>query len=298
MTLLRVHAGAHAGPHELGPADQLHEVRGPPGSRGRRPLRGGPRSRPAHRRPRPASARPDAGRGQAPGLVAVGDALAVERVDRPRRVADARGRWGRSRGATDRPMGSFPPVGGAAGGLGREAPRRGREVDEGVHELAGVDALPAALDRQEPDADVHPAVAEGEDPAVAGDDRSRRVPDVEVRLDERRRRGAASGSSPAAPCRAGSPGPGEVPERPAEARVGPVGHHHVAGPDLAGRAGVRRAPGARAARAAPRRPSRPRRRGPPWRDRGSARRPRLPLQHRGARPWPPGRPRAGRGRGG
>ena len=51
------------------------------------------------------------GGGQPARLVAIGDALAVERVDHPAGVAGdedvAPGAW-----ATERPMGSLPPVGG------------------------------------------------------------------------------------------------------------------------------------------------------------------------------------------
>jgi hypothetical protein len=48
----------------------------------------------------------------------------------------------------------------------------------------GVDALPAAVGGEEADADVDPAVAHGEDPAVAGDDIALGVADVQVGLDE------------------------------------------------------------------------------------------------------------------
>ena len=86
---------------------------------------------------------------------------------------------------------------------------------------------------QQADADVHPAVAHREDPAVAGQDVAGLVADVEVALDPRlvvagRLEVAADGHAQ----RVGAVAAGA--EGPAEAGVGAVGHHDVAGPHLLG----------------------------------------------------------------
>jgi hypothetical protein len=47
-------------------------------------------------------------------------------------------------------------------------------------QLGGVDALPGAIGREQADADIDPAIAEGEDPAVAGHNLAVGVADVEV----------------------------------------------------------------------------------------------------------------------
>ena len=103
--------------------------------------------------------------------------------------------------------------------------------------VARVDALPALIGRQQADADVHPAVAHGEDPAVAGDHVALGVADVEVRLDEGvvvalRAVVAAQGHAHRqvpAPRRA---------EHPADPGVRAVGHHDVAGLDGPGAGGA------------------------------------------------------------
>ena len=122
--------------------------------------------------------------GQASRLVAVGDALAVEGVDRAAGVADDQ-QLGPTRGPTDRPIGSFPPVGGPQAGLGAETPRRRGLVDEVLHELGRVDALPPAVGREQADADVDAAVADGKIQPYPGTTLPVGVPDVEMRLDQR-----------------------------------------------------------------------------------------------------------------
>ena len=124
------------------------------------------------------------GGGQAPGFVAVGDALAVEGVDGAGGVAGQQ-----HIGARPRPHreahGQLAPGRRAEAGLRGEAPRVGGPVHEGIHQMRRVDALPAPVGREEADADVDPAVAHGEDPAVAGDDIALGVANVQVGLDER-----------------------------------------------------------------------------------------------------------------
>jgi hypothetical protein len=124
------------------------------------------------------------GRGQAPGFVAVGDALAVEGVD------GAGGVPGQQHvGSGSRPHrqthGQLASGGRAEAGLRREAPRLRGPVHEGIHEVGGVDALPTPVGREEADTDVDPSVPHREDPAVAGDDIALGVANVQVRLYER-----------------------------------------------------------------------------------------------------------------
>ena len=101
-----------------------------------------------------------------------------------------------------------------------------------LHEGPRVDPLPTPVGGEEPHADVHPAIAERKDPPVAGNHVAFAVADVEVGFDERL---VVSGGGVVATQRhahrlrsvtAGA-------ERAPEPRVGPVGHDHVARPDLA-----------------------------------------------------------------
>ena len=169
------------------------------------------------------------GGGQPPGLVAVGDALAVERVDGAAGIARDHDVPAGTR--PDRQAhGELPAGRRPEARLGPDAPRRRGEVHEGVHQVAGVEALPALVGREQADADVHPAVAHREDPAVAGDHVALGVADVEVGLNEGvvvavravvAAQGHAHGEVPA---------PGRA-QHAADPRVGTVGHHDVAGLD-------------------------------------------------------------------
>ncbi len=93
--------------------------------------------------------------------------------------------------------------------------------------MAGVDALPALVGREQADPDVDPAVAHGEDPAVAGHHVALGVADVEVRLNE-----GVVVALRAVVAPQGHPhrqvAPSRRAEHPPDARVGPVGHHHIA----------------------------------------------------------------------
>ena len=176
------------------------------------------------------------GRGrEAPRLVAVGDALPVEGVDHPGGVArhDHVAAGARS----DRePHGELAAGRGAEAGLGRQAPRRRCVGDEGVHQVGGVDALPPLLGREQADADVDPAVAHREDPAVAGHDVALGVADVEVRLNE----GVVVAVRPVVAAQGHAEGQlalARRAEHAADPGVRTVGHHHEARLDGAGAAG-------------------------------------------------------------
>ncbi len=108
---LGVHAGPHAQPHELGPADHADERPGHPVVEAVGLLEPGLVT---IRAPRPATRQGLAqrGRGQPAGLVAVGDPLPVERVDRTGGVAHHQRRGSDPRVRRPGPSGSLPPVGG------------------------------------------------------------------------------------------------------------------------------------------------------------------------------------------
>ena len=175
---------------------------------------------------------PEGGGGQATGLVAVGDALAVERVDGAGGVA-GQDHVGAGSGPDREAHGELAAGRRTETGLGAQAPRRRGLVDERVHQVGGVDPLPAAIGGKEADTDVDPAVAHGEDPAVAGHDVALGVTDVQMGLDERIV--VPLGGVVAAQRHAQRQVTATmVPEHAADPRVGAVGHDDVAGADLAG----------------------------------------------------------------
>ena len=132
--------------------------------------------------------------GHAAGLVGVVDALAVERVDGAGGVADHQA--GGTRLGPDRAAHRDAPAGRAAlRAVGVDLPALGDLAGVGVEQVGGVDALEVAERRQQADADVHGAVADGEDPAVAGQRVAVAVLDVERGLDPRVLRGGATPSS-------------------------------------------------------------------------------------------------------
>ena len=89
-------------------------------------------------------------------------------------------------GSIEPPIGSRPPVGIAdAARRGQISQYSGRGARELVHEVGRVDALEVAERRQQADADVDRAVADREDPAVAGQRVAVAVADVERALDPR-----------------------------------------------------------------------------------------------------------------
>ena len=98
-------------------------------------------------------------------------------------------RWvGPTLGPTEPPMGSRPLVGRPSRRVGVELPVAGRRGHVLAQEVGGVHALEVAERRQQPDADVHRAVADREDPAVARHRVAVAVLHVEARLDPRFRR--------------------------------------------------------------------------------------------------------------
>ena len=132
--------------------------------------------------------------------------------------------------------GESSPGGRSHGVVRGDPPSVGDEVDEGVHQLGGVDALPSAVGRQQADAHVDPTVAEREDPAIARDDVALRVADVEVRFDVVVGRGGGLVVAPDGHAhRPLAPTLGA--ECPTDSRVGPIGHDHDPAAQLAGRAG-------------------------------------------------------------
>ncbi len=140
-------------------------------------------------------------------------------------------RWvGPTRGPTDRPIGSRPPVGGPHAGRRRHAPRGRGELGELLEQMGGVDRLPLVEGGQQADAHVDAPVAHREDPAVAGQDVAALVADVEPAVDPRLV--AAGGGVVAADGHAQRvlPVAGGA-QLAAEAGVGAVGHDRVAGPD-------------------------------------------------------------------
>ena len=132
------------------------------------------------------------------------------------------------------------PLTGRPVGCGRvDLPAVGDLVGVGVEQVGGVDALEVAERRQQADADVHRAVADREDPAVAGHRVAVAVLDVERRLDPRL--GVRGRLPVGADRRAVRPLPGAGrAEGPTEAAVGAVGDDRVLGPDVDGSS--RRAP--------------------------------------------------------
>ncbi len=121
--------------------------------------------------------------------------------------------------------------------LGTDVPARRRGRDERVHETARVHRLPSCERRQQPDADVHGAVADREHPSVPGEVVALAVAEVEVALDpgvvvvralEVAPHGHAHRVRPVA----------RRPERPAEPRVRAVGDDEVARPDRFARAAL------------------------------------------------------------
>ena len=132
----------------------------------------------------------------------------------------------------DRPAHRDPPADRPARRVRRvDLPAVGDLVGVGVEEVRGVDALEVAERRQQPDADVHGAVADREDPAVAGHRVAVAVLDVERRLDPRL--GVLGRLPVGADRRAVRPLAGAVrAERPAEPAVGAVGDDRVLGPDV------------------------------------------------------------------
>ena len=137
----------------------------------------------------------------------------------------------------DRPAHRDPPADRPARRVRRvDLPAVGDLVGVGVEQVGGVDALEVAERRQQPDADVHGAVADREDPAVAGHRVAVAVLDVERRLDPRL--GVLGRLPVGADRRAVRPLARAVrAERPPEPAVGAVGDDRVLGPhvDAAGR---------------------------------------------------------------
>ena len=88
-------------------------------------------------------------------------------------------------GPTLPPIGMRPLVGRHSGSVGVDLPAFGDLAGVGVEQVGGVDALEVAERRQQADADVHGAVADREDPPVAGHRLAVAVLDVERRLDPR-----------------------------------------------------------------------------------------------------------------
>ena len=122
--------------------------------------------------------------GEPPGLVRDRDALAVERVDRARRRRRRRRRSARPSGCTEPPVGSLPAGRRPQVAVSGEMPQRaGRGLAERVHQVGGVDVLPARERREQADADVDRAVANRKDPPIPGQMVAVPVADVEVALD-------------------------------------------------------------------------------------------------------------------
>ena len=231
--------------------------------------------------------------------------FAVERVDAAGGVADDE--VGRSGLRPDAAAHRDPAARRTALRVVRvDLPALGDLAGVGVEQVGGVDALEVAERRQQADADVDGAVADREDPAVAGHRVAVAVLDVERRLDPRvgvaRRRPVGADRRPVRPL----PGARRA-ERPAEAAVGAVGDDRELGADVDARAvlagdgraadearGRRSGASPRGLRAAWRRRRRRCRR-PSRRGRGGARRSRssgtpdgsaTPARARDPSPWP------------
>ena len=120
-----------------------------------------------------------------------------------------------------------------SGSIGLDLPTIGDLMCIRVEQMRGVDALELAERRQQPDTDVDGAVADREDPAVAGHRVAVAILHVERRFDprlgvSRRLPVGANGGAVRPLARA------ERAERATEAAVGAVGDDHVAGADLDG----------------------------------------------------------------
>ena len=81
-------------------------------------------------------------------------------------------------------MGSFPPVGGPRLVSGRIPQESGAKSTKASIRWLVLRPFQRWSVESRPTPDVHPAVAHGEDPAVAGHDVALGVADVEVRLNE------------------------------------------------------------------------------------------------------------------
>ena len=142
--------------------------------------------------------------GHARGLVRVVDALAVERVDAAGGIADDEVR--RTGLRAHRAAHRDAPAGGLALGLvGVDLPTIGDLMGIGVEQMSGVDALELAERRQQSDADVDRAVADREDPSVAGHRVAVAILHVERRLDPRLGVTRRSPSRCGWPCRTATP---------------------------------------------------------------------------------------------
>ena len=165
------------------------------------------------------------------GLVRVVDALTVERVDAARGVADdevggprLRAHRAAHRDATARGL--------ALGLRGVDLPTFGHLVGVGIEEVGGVHGLEVAERAEQAHADVHGAVADREDPAVAGHRVAVAILDVECRFDPWF---GVSGRGPVG-ADGGAVRPlasAERAERATESAVRAVGDHHVLGADVA-----------------------------------------------------------------
>ena len=144
----------------------------------------------------------DRGR-HAAGFVTVGDALAVERVDRAAGVAhdEVASAGPRANRKAHREAASR---GWAEASLGPDPPRSGGVPAEGFEHLGGVDAFPPVPRTQQANAHVDAPVPERENPPVT----RHRVPlrpSGRARNRSRARRGAGSSNSRVRPCPGGTP---------------------------------------------------------------------------------------------